>query len=452
MATDQPPGLSAHIGIRNLLEVYRNPFDVFPEWHTEYGDFVKIETSRGPHYVLFHPSYFDQVLVEDFERYGKGEIQEEIFEPITGSNSLLLSSGDQWHERREMMQPAFRREQVATYVDTMASYTEDHIQDWAEEETIAIDEEMTRLSLAILGQTLFGEDIRNRDGPIREAGEAIADKTDGSSINFYLPDWLPTPTNRKFDAAIGRFDRELEQLIKEREETLQESSPSDLGNDLLTKFVQIRHHEGGEVMDIATIRDNLKGLVLGGRDTAALALPYTLYLLAQHPTVADRVYQECEEVIGGDRPSIETLSQLDYTESVIKEALRLNPPVYGLFRKPEAPTKINGYDIPENATVILPVFAVQRDERWYENPDAFDPDRWRGESDVEAENPNFAYCPFGGGPNVCIGETFAKAEIKTALATILREWKLRPVTEEFERAIAITAQPQDELLVEIVEQ
>ena len=451
MATDQPPGLSAPIGIRNLLEVYRNPFDVFPEWHTEYGDFMKIETSRGPHYVLFHPSYFDQVLVEDFERYGKGAIQEDIFEPITGSNSLLLSSGDEWHERREMMQPAFRREQVTTYVDTMASYTEDHIQNWVEEETIAIDEEMTRLSLAILGQTLFGEDIRNRDGPIREAGEAIADKTDGSSINFYLPDWLPTPTNRKFDAAIERFDRELEQLIKEREETLQESSPSNLGNDLLTKFVQIRHREEGEVMDTATIRDNLKGLVLGGRDTAALALTYTLYLLAQHPTIADRVYQECEEVVGDDQPSIETLSKLDYTESVIKEALRLNPPVYGLFREPEAPTKIDGYDIPEDATVILPVFAVQRDERWYENPDAFDPDRWRGESDVEAGNPNFAYCPFGGGPNVCIGETFAKAEIKTALATILREWELRPVTEEFERAIAITAQPQDELLVEVVE-
>lgn len=125
--------------------------------------------------------------------------------------------------------------------------------------------------------------------------------------------------------------------------------------------------------------------------------------------------------------------------------------MYGLFREPREPTEIDGYDIPTNATVILPVFAIQRDERWYEEPDTFDPDRWRGTSNIEAENPNFAYCPFGGGPNVCIGETFAKAELKTALATILQEWELRPVTEEFERTIAITAQPREELLVEVSE-
>ena len=451
METDQPPGLSAPIGVRNLLEVYRNPFEVFPDWNDEHGDFVKIETNKGPHYILFHPSYFDRVLVEDFERYGKGTIQEDIFEPITGSNSLLLSSGDQWHERREMMQPAFQREQVATYVDTMASYAENHVQNWTAGETIAIDREMTQLSLAILGQTIFGEDIRNRDGPIRRAGEAIADKTDGSSVNFYLPDWLPTPTNREFDSAIEDFDRELEQLIREREETVQDSSTTTGSDDLLTRFVQIRQREGGDVMDIATIRDNLKGLVLGGRDTAALALTYTVYLLAQHPTIADRVYQECQEVLGDERPDIEALAELEYTDAVIDESLRLYPPVYGLFREPREPTEIDGYDIPTNATVILPVFAVQRDERWYEEPDTFDPDRWRGTSNIEAENPNFAYCPFGGGPNVCIGETFAKAELKTALATILREWELRPVTEEFERTIAITAQPREELLVEVGE-
>lgn len=204
-------------------------------------------------------------------------------------------------------------------------------------------------------------------------------------------------------------------------------------------------------MDIATIRDNLKGLVLGGRDTAALALTYTLYLLAQHPAVADRVYRECQDVLGDEQPDIESLADLEYTDAVINESLRLYPPVYGLFREPREPTEIAGYEIPANATVVLPVFAVQRDERWYKDPDTFDPDRWRRMSDIEAENPNFAYCPFGGGPNVCIEETFAKAELKTALATILREWELWPVTEEFERAIAITAQPREELLAEVVE-
>ncbi|KYH24334.1 cytochrome P450 119 [Halalkalicoccus paucihalophilus] len=136
---------------------------------------------------------------------------------------------------------------------------------------------------------------------------------------------------------------------------------------------------------------------------------------------------------------------------MINESLRLYPPVYGLFRKPQEPTEIDGYDIPTNATVILPVSAVQRDERWYENPNTFDPNRWKGESEIESENPNFAYYPFGGGLNVCIRETLAKAELKTALAIILRKWEFRPVTKEFERAIAITAQPREELLVEIVE-
>lgn len=174
-----------------------------------------------------------------------------------------------------------------------------------------------------------------------------------------------------------------------------------------------------------------------------------MFLLAQHSPVAERVYQECQEVLGNERPESGDLTQLTYLENVIKEALRLYPPVYGLFREPTMETEIGGYDIPAGSTVVLAVFAVQRDERWYDNPETFDPDRWRGESNGETANPNFAYCPFGGGPNICVGETFANAELKTVIATILPDWKLRAVTEEFERVIAITAQPRNELLVEV---
>jgi cytochrome P450 len=457
MAQAQPPGLDGRVGIVNLLRMYGDPFEKFPRWRNEYGDFVRVETVYGTHYILFHPNHVKQVLVEDFDQYVKGDIQRDVFEPVTGTEGLLLSSGEQWEHQRELIQPSLYRDRVAGYVDTMATYTEDMVGSWTDGDEIAINEEMTDLSLAILGQTLFGEDIRERQGPIRNAGRMITEKYDASSLNYFLPDWLPTATNRQFEAAIDAFDREIERLITTRKRELSRSDADPEGQahgDLLTQLVMIGRGDDDPrpVLDEEVIRDNMKGFVLGGQGTAALALTYTWYLLAKHPEVAERVYEECQATLGDGQPTIDGLDNLTYLDRVIKEALRLFPPVYSLFREPTTDIQIGDYDVPAGTTVVLPQFAIQRDERWYDDPDMFDPDRWTGmdqDTNGDPDRPDLAYFAFGGGPDYCMGEQFARAELKTVIGTIIRDWDVRPITNDFDRVTSITAQPKEDVLVRV---
>ncbi|WP_276278983.1 cytochrome P450 [Halorussus caseinilyticus] len=195
-------------------------------------------------------------------------------------------------------------------------------------------------------------------------------------------------------------------------------------------------------MDPEAVRDQLVTFLFAGHETTATALTYACWLLAGNPDARQRLDAELDAVLDGRDPTFAELPELDYTGQVVKEALRLYPPIYALYRQPKKPVVLGGYRIPADTTLQLATYSVQRDDRWWDTPDEFRPERWgseaRSASDASGErseprandHPEYAYLPFGGGPRHCIGMRFATTEMKLVLATLARRVEFERVTAE----------------------
>ena len=206
--------------------------------------------------------------------------------------------------------------------------------------------------------------------------------------------------------------------------------------------------EDGEGMSDAELRDTMLTFLFAGHETTSLALTYTAYLLAEHPDVQRRLAAELDDALGGDPPDVLDLPSLDLLDSVCRESLRLYPPAYVVFRETREPVDLGGYRVPADTKLTLPQFKIHRDERWFDDPDAFRPDRWTDE--FEAALPDYAYFPFGGGPRHCIGMRFARMELKLVLATLLRRVRFEYVGDEPPQpTMAASYQPEGDVTLRV---
>jgi cytochrome P450 len=223
---------------------------------------------------------------------------------------------------------------------------------------------------------------------------------------------------RRFEKARARLDATIYGLIRERR-----ASGVDTG-DLLSMLLlaQDEYKDGGQMTD-EQVRDEALTLFLAGHETGANALSWTWYLLSQHPEVERRLHAEIDAVLGHRAPELADLPQLRYAEMVLSEALRLYPPAWGIGRKAIGAFTVGGFDVPANSICILSPYVVQRDARWFPDPEKFDPERWTAEA--RDSRPKFAYFPFGGGTRVCIGERFAWMEGVILMAAIAQKWRFR---------------------------
>jgi cytochrome P450 len=233
-----------------------------------------------------------------------------------------------------------------------------------------------------------------------------------------IPEWLPTPGNRLRRAAVRALDEIVLGLIDERR-----ASGEDRG-DLLSMLMQARD-DAGQGMTDQQLRDEAATLVLAGHETTANALTWTWYLLAQHPEVEARLHAELDVVLGGRPPTVEDLRRLPYTDMVIKESMRLYPPIPSFGRQAVEASEIGGYPVPKGLIILLSPNVMHHDPRWYPEPDLFRPERFSKEN--EQLLPGYAYLPFSSGPRVCIGNSFAAMEAVLVLATIAQRYRLRLV-------------------------
>jgi len=403
---------------RDLLGAINKKFD-------EYGDIFMVEGRGEKQVLLRHPDHLREVLVEKADIFAKDA---SYTDPKLGlkrflGDGLITSNGDFWKRQRRLIAPALHAKRIAAYADQMSASTERRLDSWHDGAELDIDNEMMRLTLEIVTGALFNVDVR---GDARRIGDAMSTlqfvSNDGNNLWSLVPEWMSAHRRRREGEAVDVLDEIVYRVIAERRA---QGEITDTG-DLLSMLLLAEDDDGTRMTD-AQIRDELMTMFLAGHETTANTMNWTWILLAQHPQVEAKLHEEVDHVLNGRAPTLDDLRQLPYTDQVIKEVMRLYPVAYAISRIALEDTTIGGYDIPKGTTVVLATFAAHRDPRWFENPNAFLPERWTPEAD--AARPKYAYTPFGGGPRVCVGNAFALMEAQTILAMTASRYRLRLLSD-----------------------
>jgi cytochrome P450 len=379
------------------------------------------------------------VLQDNNQNYVKGPIIERT--KILIGEGLFTSEGDFWRRQRRLAQPAFHRERIAGFADTMVRRTTERLNGWEgpalRGTTFDVAAEMSALTLTIAGETLFHRDL---SGEAADAGQALKVALEVTSrramSHTVAPIWFPTARNRAFRRAARTLDRLVYDIIEFRRRS------NDLGDDLLGMLMEARDEETGEGMSPRQLRDEVMTFLLAGHETTAVALAWTWYLLAKHPTIADKARTEVLTVLGDRSPTLDDLPKLPFARMVVEEAMRLYPPVWGVGRQAIAVDEIGGYEIPAGAIVNVSQWVTHRHPAFWPAPDRFEPERFR--PGAERSRPRFAYFPFSGGPRLCIGETFALMEAQIVVAMVLQRYALTLVdgTTTIEPEPTLTIRPR----------
>jgi len=427
-ATQQPPGPRRPAIVNMVIRQFQQA-NFHLKLARQYGDVVHFKFGQVGVYLVSHPDYIRDVLVvnhKKFAKIGKRVSGQMMLRKLLG-NGLLLSENEFHLRQRRLMQPAFHRQRIAAYAQVMAEYAARTSERWRQLPAGAeldMAEEMMRLTLSVVGRTLFDADVEH-DAP--EVGQAMAElfalfNRTISPVHFLLDKLRPGGGDR-FHRARGKIDEIIYRTIRERR-----ADGKDHG-DLLSMLLMAQDEEGGTGgMNDEQVRDEAITLFLAGHETTALALGWTWYLLAQHPDIEAKLHAELDEVLGGRRPALEDVPRLRYTEMVVAEVLRLYPPAWMISRSVREEHEIGGYKLAPDCLVLISPYVVHHDPRYYPDPFKFDPERWTPEA--KESRPKFSYFPFGGGNRICIGESFAWMEGVLLLACFGRKWKLRVQPEQ----------------------
>lgn len=408
-------GPRGHGLLGNLSDFQRDQLGFYADC-ARYGDVVPVRLGPRRAVLFYHPDAIEDVLVTRSRDFVKSP-GVRLLRPLLGEG-LLLSERDFWLRQRRLVQPAFHRQRVAAYGDVMTAYTERRLADWKEGDVRDVHDEMMSLTQAIVAKTLFDAEVSDEAHEVGTASHVLMQDFSArlGSVLQLLPSWLPTPANLRARRAIRRLDQLVYRIIAARRQ-----SAEDRG-DLLSILLHAQDADDGTVMTDRQVRDEVMTLFMAGHETTAVSLSWTWYLLAQHPEVDARLAEELRTVLGSRPPTAADLPQLPYTERVVTESMRLYPPAYAMGRMAAVPTEVAGHPLAAGVVVILPTCIVQRDPRWFEEPEAFRPERW--EDERVRRNPRYAYFPFGGGPRQCIGNGFAMMEACLLLAAIAQRFRL----------------------------
>jgi cytochrome P450 len=436
----RPPGPEGLPVLGETVELSRDVLAFYERLRDEYGRIASYRVFDTDACLVVDPDAIGTVLLDDASSYEKGDVLHRTIGDAMG-DGLFLTEGSQWERQRTGIQPAFYRERLDTYVPEMRETTETTVEAWTDGSVIDARDEMAGTTIDVLGRTLFGVDVAE-EPVVEETSRAITARTDTNRIGSFLPTGVPTPTNLRYRRQVDRLGEFVDELAARR----RERSAEERGDDLLSILVGL---VDGGTFDEGELRDTLITFLFAGHETTALGLTYALLCLAAHPEEQARVREEVETACDGAVTAAD-LPALERTRRAIDEALRLYPPVYLFFREPSRDVRLGGYRIPEGTTLALSQWVVHRDPAWWDEPAAFRPDRFAG--DADADRPEYAYFPFGGGPRHCIGMRFARMEMQVVLATILRRYDLELVSDpEPELAPSSNLRPAEPIEIRVRE-
>ncbi|MEO7109636.1 MAG: cytochrome P450 [Polyangiaceae bacterium] len=460
-STKPPPGPTGMwASLENIRRGWRDPLSLLTETTRKYGKVAMARFGPMRYVVVEDPVAIKHVLLDNVKNYVKSRNYSGI--KLLLGNGLLTSEGDFWRRQRKLSQPAFHRDRMNGFVESMALATDAAIVRWNEmgkgrSFEVDVHEEMTRLTFHIVGLTLLSQDLL---GDAEVTGKALTVAmyfaNEYAESLVALPLWVPTPKNRSFVKARAALDQMVFRIIAERrarrvaEESDDPKSPGNKAKskgDLLDMLMEARDEETGEGMSDRQLRDEVMTLILAGHETTANALTFTFYLLSKHPEILRKLQNEVREVLGDRSPQLSDLPKLSLTKRVLEESMRLYPPAWMFERQALEDDEINGFHVPKGSVIGVCTYVLHRDPDNFENPEGFDPDRFLGDPKDRAK---YTYLPFGGGTRVCIGNAFAMMEAQIVLAKIVQSYRfdLLPNTK-LELDPVITLRPRGGLKMKL---
>jgi cytochrome P450 len=439
-ARSPAPGPRGHPLLGSLPRARRDPISLFMDSFRDYGEVVRFHFGPMVAHLISSPAGAIHVLAENNKNYGKQTRGYRNLRYVLG-NGLLTSEGEAWRRQRRIAQPAFHRQRIAGFAQTMVRAAEDVASDLESRRGREIDmhHEMMRLTLRVVGQTLLAYDPTDAADQVGAAlTYLLAIANERSSRILELPPILPTRENLKFRRARATLDAVVLRMIGERRK-----NPGDRG-DLLSMLIEARDAESGEAMDDRQLRDEAMTIFLAGHETTANALTFTWLLLSRYPQAFRELRAELQRVMGGRSPNIDDLPALTLTRRILQESMRLYPPAWIIARSVIGRDEIAGYEIPARSILLISPYVVHRHPGLWEDPEGFDPQRFA------SEPARGAYLPFGGGPRMCIGNAFATMEAELVLATLAQRLRFDLVPGgNVELEPSITLRPRNGLKMQV---
>jgi cytochrome P450 len=415
-----------------------DPLSTVVNAHADAGDIVRVRLGHQPAYFLSGPREIKRVLVDDADGYAKTTRGYELLRLILG-NGLVTSEGDFWLRQRRIAQPGFHKKCLDGFAKTMVTSSHDLSERWGSVAklgtVIDVAEAMNLLTLRIAGETLMSVDMTTEAAEVSQSmSYALARFNNMVSSPLPFPHLWPTFANLKLWRSVKSMHRVVDKIIADRRQSQVEVP------DLLGMFMSSVDEETGEGMSDVQLRDEVLTMLLAGHETTANSLSWTLYLLSLHPEIMGRMQAELDVVLSGRAPSVEDLGSLSYTAQVVKESMRLYPPVWMLARKSLTEREMSGYRIKKGAYVFFSPWAIHRNPKYWPHPEAFDPERFG----PDREQPDrFTYLPFSRGQRQCIGDRFAEMESILVLATLLQKYSFSLVPgQKIEAEPSVTLRPR----------
>lgn len=412
-------------GIAFIASFIRNPLAVVPQAAYE-EDFVRLSARGGAFVCVTAPEMIRTVLLDEREKFQKLS-QIRLLRPLLG-RGILTSEGADWKWQRQASAPMFRHQDLMRFVPTFVRAAGKVLARWRNagaEGVQQVDRDMTRATFDVICATLLPS-ADGAFGPAMEKSVGVFQRSGGWGLLYAAmnaPPWLPRPGMLAGHRAIVLLRGAVTEMLRERRGATGRAGASP--DDLMHRLLLARDPETGQAMNDEQLIDNLLTFYLAGHETTAKALTWTLYLLARSPQWTEALKEEIARVTGGEPVAGDHIDRLVRVQQVLKESMRLYPPVPLLSRQAVADARIGAHDVRPGTSVLMPIYAVHRHAKRWERPDAFDPERFAPA--MEAAIPRYQYMPFGAGPRICIGMAFAMIEATAILATLLREARFAPV-------------------------
>jgi cytochrome P450 len=443
MATT-PPGPRGEPLFGDARRYANDPFAFVSALEESYRGIAAFDMGPIETYLVTDPTAIERVLVSEADRFEKPAFQNDALGDLLG-DGLLLSEGETWRQQRQLASPAFGMDRLAGMADRIAGHADEMVAEWTDGTVVDVEAEMTGVTLDVILDLMMGVQLEDATiETIRQQMLPLGRRFEPDPLRFAMPEWVPAPDDDEYETAVATLDGVLDDVIEARRGTV--GTDDDGPMDFLS--VLLRAQERGE-QSPEQLRDEMMTMLLAGHDTTALTLTYSLYLLAEHPEVAARVQAEVDDVVGEEPPGMTDVREFELVEWTIQEAMRLYPPVFTMFRAPTEPVELCEYEVPEDVTVMLPQYAVHRSERYWDDPETFDPERFA--PDRRQDRPRFAYFPFGGGPRHCIGKHLAMLEAQVILARVLQSYDVTYERDGLELLPSLTAHPKDGMPMRVTE-